>query len=401
MKRILPVTSLAMLIVVPMLLSATAAHADDAGPSVVAERRALKPGPGLYVVDTTIDVRVGRASVKNAKGFSVPGGWQPTTLEFDLWGKSDSANAIAVKWKDGAKVVYTSECSAPDISDAKDHTGGWADQEQVRCEIKDGNMAIARTGLFEAEIYLRATGKPETLLRKIAFAVGSVKDVDLPDATITYFVDHDYKLAEAVGYWDWDGSGLHLRAYTKQANDLVGGGKLRCTMNGAPMGKDGWFQPGGGMGLDIHDGGHDKHIRWIQLDASMDLPRGSGKWSPGRYECQMIHSAKVLRTIRFQLDAKLGLVTSSEQQPKPGAIVSRTTYLPDFDIPTGIDLPFSRASFGALAMSGRPWLGPVPSASSSATLLALSESVTPSSAAAAPAPAQKGKGKAPAKPKKK
>lgn len=386
----------ATLIAGSVICIASLASADDA--TVVAERRALKPGPGLLVVDTTIDVRVGRASVKDKKGFSRPGGWQPTSLEFDLWGKSDSANAIVVKWKDGTKVVATTECPAPDIDESKGNDGNFNDQEQVRCQVKDGAVpAIARTGSFQAEIYLRAAGKPEQLLRTFAFAVGSVREIDSPDATVNYYVDHDYKLAETVGFWDWDAGSLHLRAYVKQDKELAGQGKLRCTVNGTPITRDGWLDTGGGMSLSVHDGAHDKDIHWQQLEGVMDLARQSMVWVPGKYECQMIHSAKVLRTIRFQLDAKKSIVPSPEQQARPGAIVSRTTYLPDYDMPSGIDLPFSRGAFGALALSGRPWLGSVPP--QGAKGIALAVEAPPAAAATTPVKAAKGKakGKAPKK----
>lgn len=363
------------------------ARADDGANAVISERRALKPGTGTYVVDTTIDVRISR--------WLSQGGWQPASIDFDLWGKSDSANAIAVKWKDGNKVITTMECEAPDIDEAKDmSTGHFNDQAKVHCQASSGTTpAVTHTGTFEAEIYLRAAGKPEQLLRKVSFAVGSMKENDTPNARTMWFVDHDYKLAEVVGYWDWDAGSLHLRAYTKQSADIQNDGKLRCTQDGKPIAKDGVVQPGGGMGLAV-DGV--KPTYWVQLEGIVWLPRTSGKWTPGKYECQMIVSAKVMRTIRFSLDSKLGFVTSAEQQGT-GAIASRTTFLPDFDIPTGIDQPFSRSAFVNLAMSGRPWKN-VPVAVISASNIGV-PSAGPSAPAAAEKTATTKKGKPAAKPK--
>lgn len=358
------------------------ARADDnATATVIAERRALKPGNGLYVVDTTIDVRIGRGGLN---------GWAPETLEFDLWGKSDSANAIVVKWKDGAKVVSTTECQAPDIDEAKDRfTGHYNDQAKVTCDVKGHDVSIAHTGTFEAEIFLRVAGKPEQLLRKVAFAVGSVKENDTAGARTEWFVDHDYKLAEVVGYWDWDAKSLHVRAYTKQASALTTEGKLRCTVNGAPFGSDGVVQPGGGMGLEVRG---TKSMAWVQLEGVMWTPRSSGKWMPGKYECQMIVAAKVMRTIRFTLNDKLGFGTSSEQQGA-GAIASRTTFLPDFDIPAGIDQPFSRTAFANLAMSGRTWKT-VPNAIASASNVTIPSAPVAANSSAAPPKKAKGGGKA-------
>lgn len=364
------------------------ARADDgAAASVIAERRALKPGAGLYVVDTTIDVRIGRSGQS---------GWHPEALEFDLWGKSDSANALVVRWKDGTKVVSTMECEAPDIDEAKDYRGNYNDQAKVHCQPKGPDVSIAHTGTFEAEISLRVAGKPEQLLRKVAFAVGSVKENETSGAWTTWFVDHDYKLAEVVGYWDWDAKSLHLRAYTKQASDLTTEGKLRCTVNGAPLGIDGVVQPGGGMGLEVSG---TKKMAWVQLEGVVWTPRSSGKWTPGRYECQMIVAAKVMRTIRFSLNEKLAFVTSSEQQGA-GAIASRTTFLPDFDIPPGIDQPFSRTAFTSLAMSGRTWKT-VPNAIASASNVPLPSApvAANSGTTGGASPSKKAKGGGKAKPK--
>jgi len=146
---------------------------------------------------------------------------------------------------------------------------------------------------------------------------------------------------------------------------------MRCSVNGQPIGRDGRLDIGGGMGLEVRDGAHDKEMHWQQIEGIMDLNRISAVWIPGKYECQMVHSAKVLRTIRFQLDAKKAIVASVEQQGKPGSIASRTTYLPDFDIPAGIDLPFNKNAFGSLAISGRPWLGGVPKQAAQGVAMAI------------------------------
>lgn len=365
------------------------ARADDGAQSVISERRALKPGSGTYVVDTTIDVKVWRAP---------NGGWQPTNLDFDLWGKSDSANAVSVRWKDGGKVVGTTDCEAPDIDESKDMASGhWNDQAKVSCQVKHDTIVINHTGTFEAEIVLRAAGKPEQLLRKVAFAVGAVKETESPNSATRWYVDQDYKLAEVVGFWDWDAGSLHLRAYTKQDHDIQTDGKLRCTVDGKPIAKDGVVQPGGGMSREVRGA---KQTNWVQLEGIVWMPRTSGKWTPGKYECQMIVSAKVMRTIRFTLDSKLAFVTSSEQQGA-GMIASRTTFLPDFDIPAGIDLPFSRTAFTTLAMSGRTWKS-VPTAVSAASNLAIAvapkEKDAGSSTSTPAATTKKGKG-AGAKPK--
>ena len=139
--------TVATLIAGSVVCVASLASADDL--AVAQERRALKPGPGLFVVDTTIDVRVTRAYVKDKKGNSRPGGWRPSSLEIDLWGKSDSANAIVVKWKDGAKVVGTTECAAPDIDESFDkYQNRFADQDKVQCDVKEGSVPAIALVLF-------------------------------------------------------------------------------------------------------------------------------------------------------------------------------------------------------------------------------------------------------------
>ncbi|WP_394844323.1 hypothetical protein LZC95_45635 [Pendulispora brunnea] len=341
------------------MFAASPAKADSA--QVVAERRALKPGAGLLVVDTTINLQVGSGWVADPKGGTKRSGWQPTRLKFELWGKADDAAAIVVTWKDGTKTVGTTQCAVPQITEAKPDGAtfpNWQDQGEVLCDIKDGAINYSKIGTYDAEIAYRAAGKSDQLLRKINFTVRNYGSNDSEYAQIDYYVDRDYKLIENVAYWDWDGGSLHVRAITKQEGDFNDPGKLRCTMNGQPFGTDGDVNFGQDS-FSYSDGARNKKVQWTQLDGGIYVSRESGRWKPGRYECQMIFKAKVLRTLRFQLDPKLGIVAGPEQTPpRPGAFASRTTFLTDVDIPAGVDAPFNRTAIERQAFLGRPWITP-------------------------------------------
>lgn len=321
-------------------LASSAFASED--PTILAERTALKPGPGLFVVDSTLSIRVGQGSVKDKKGISHPGGWTPTRIEMDLWGKSDTADALKVNWKNGNKVVGTTDCETPEISG----TSG-DDQKTVYCDIKEGPV-FPKVGKYDFEITYTVAGKAPLVLRKGNFTVRNY----VRGQELLYYVDLDYKLAENVAYWDWSGSNLVVRTHTKQKSDFARSeGKLRCTVDGQPLGVDGSVQAEGAGNAQQ---GVDDSVTMLKLEGAVFSNRKGGKWKPGKYECQFVMGGKIMRVARFQLAPNLAIVTSPEQTGA-GAFVSRTTLLTDIDIPAGIDLPFDVTALQKQAFLGRPW----------------------------------------------
>ena len=192
-----------------------------------------------------------------------------------------------------------------------------------------------------------------------------------------FYVDHDYLLAQNDAFWEWNGGSLNIRAYTKQLGDFdrSTGGKIKCTVNGQ-AGLDGDLVIGGNQTFSFRDGEHKTQLGWYGLRGTLNAKRGSGTYKPGKYECKLTAKAKVLRVIRFQLDQNLAIVASNEQIHKPGAFVSRTSYLPDVDIPSGADEPFNKDTIEHQAFLGRAWLGGAPKLAASGGSYQEPESIT-------------------------
>jgi hypothetical protein len=342
-------------------MTAPLARAKDAD-ATATEARGHKPGPGLYVVDTTIRLHVVMGRVKDAKRISHPGGWRPDSLRFELWGKAAADDLITVNWKDGATTLGTTECRVPEITEKVDdyQPYPWMDQAQVSCDVKGDDFVYPKTGTYDAEIMYKTAEKSPVLLRKLAFTVRAYfnNDANRNDPTFQnaqFYVDHDYLLAQNDAYWEWRAGSLNIRSYTKQVGDFdrSQGGRIKCTINGQPA-LEGDLTIGGNETFSFRDGEHATQLGWYNLHGTLAAHRTSGKYKPGKYECKLTAKAKVLRTIRFQLDQNLAIVTSDEQNHKPGAFVSRTTYLPDVDV-SG-DEPFNKDAIEHQAFLGRAWL---------------------------------------------
>ncbi len=323
------------------------------------EARALKPGPGLYVVDTSLRLEASRAEKTNKKGESVEAGWHPTRLEFTLWGKVDSADVLVVTWKDGAKTVGTSECQTPDVPDTLDRFQ-WMDQGQVSCLTDEKSKIVyPRTGTYGAEIALKSTTRT-TLLRKISFTVKAVVGQSGSTKVSSFYVDHDYRMRENFAYWA-DGS-LKLRFWLKRDGDSPppDTGRTICTVDGAPLVIPGPPTPSDvrpdAEGIQVTlDPNANKTVEWRQMVGIVWGDRA--KFKTGSYDCQIVASGKLLRTFRFELDKTLRIVPSAEQQAgRDGAIASRSTYIPDVTYGAGADIAFDKNAPEKRAFMGRAWL---------------------------------------------
>lgn len=317
---------------VPLVMLATAIAIPGsalAAPSVTAkEQRDNKPD-GTVIVDSSIQLTAER--VQNNSGKEI--GAKPNRFVFWLWGKAGSEDKIVVTWKKGGKKIgKLTECPVPDISEEQ-RGNNWDDQGQVQCQVKD-EVVFPGPGTYSADIGLRSTETQKvTPLRTITFNLHSYPAGG--NAT-GWYVDRDGALKENFAYWKPDEESLVLRTWTKQKPGWhPGDGKVKCTVDGKPAAQVGTVNPSDSF---EYTDAKDKGASWVQLEGTFfNNEREKEKaWVPGKYECKMLAAGKVLRTFRFELEKSLKIAVS----PQQAGIASRSTYLPDVDIPAGVDAPF-------------------------------------------------------------
>lgn len=267
---------------------------------------------------------------------------------------------MVVRWLSGKKALGTTECDAPEINEQYDKYGGtYRDQGKVECEVPEGKIIFKQPGLATAEVsYRSAETQKVTPLRKISFLVKKYVSSPGKPPSQSYYVNRDAKLAETFVYWEEDY--LRLRSWTKQPTSNYNvQGSVKCTVNGKPWAADSRVESGGGFSLREYDkaGKKSTDTEWAKLIGNIWVKRDSGKYQPGNYECKLLGSGRLLRTFRFALDNQLRVLPSAEQSPpKPGALATNATYIPDVTLAPGADAPYDKKSLKDLAFFGRPWL---------------------------------------------
>jgi len=317
---------------VPLVMLVTAAAISGnaaAAPSVTAkEQRENKPGDGTVIIDTSIQLTAERVQNNNGKEI----GAKPNRFVFWLWGKAGSEDKIVVTWKRGGKKIgKPTECPVPDVTEEQ-RGDNWDDLGQVQCDVKD-EVVFPGPGVYSADIGLRSTETQKiTPLRTLTF---NLQSYPTTGNSTGWYVDRDGALKENFAYWKPDSELLVLRTWTKQKPGWhPGEGKVKCTVDGKPA-----TQVGGVSSSDSfeYSDTKDKGASWVQLEGTFyNNEREKQGWVPGKYECKMLVAGKVLRTFRFELEKNLKIAVS----PQQAGIVSRSTYLPNVDIPAGADAPF-------------------------------------------------------------
>jgi hypothetical protein len=279
------------------------------------------------IVDSSIQLSAVRVQNNNGKEI----GAKPNRFVFWLWGKAGSEDKIVVTTKKGGKKIgKLTECPVPDISEEQ-RGDNWDDQGEVQCDVKD-EVVFPGPGAYSAEIGLRSTETQKvTALRTIAFNLHSYSTTG---NSTGWYVDRDGALKENFAYWKPDSENLVLRTWTKQMPGWQpGDGKVKCTVDGKPVSQVGTVNSSDSF---EYKDMKDKGASWVQLEGTFfNSERGKG-WVPGKYECKMLAAGKVLRIFRFELEKSLKIAVS----PQQANIASRSTYLPDVDIPAGVDAPF-------------------------------------------------------------
>jgi hypothetical protein len=338
----------------------TPALASDKPNAWEQEKRELKPGDGLFVVDTTL--AIDPDVVRDSKGRAA--GWAPRRLSFMVWGKADSSDKIVVTWLDGKKTVGTTECSIPQITEEVDFHGRYLDQGEVRCDSDESKIKYAGGGVFGAAIALRDTETQKlTPLRTIKFKV--VKYNASPGKTPEqrYYVDRDYRLAENFVYWNASGhkgddsAELTVRTWTKQAGELnADDGKLKCTVDGAAVALDSYTYSTDGFTVEQYNGNKAHKTSWTAVAGTFKAERGNDGYKPGKWECKMLVAGKLLRTFKFELDSSLAVVVANPEQTKQaGALAVKAVFAPGTDVPADADASYDKKAVGELAFMGRPW----------------------------------------------
>jgi len=312
-----------------MLVTAAAIPGSaQADPSLtVKEQRENKPGDGTQIVDSGILLTATRVQDKNGKEI----GAKPNRFVFWLWGKAGSEDKIVVTWKRGGKKIgKPTECPVPDVTEEQ-RFGEWQDQGKVQCDVKD-EVVFPAPGVYSADIGLRSTETQKvTPLRTITFNLQSYAGMG---KSTGWYVDLDGALKENFAYWKPDSEMLVLRTWTKQQPGWEPGeGKVKCTVDGKPAAQLGSVNPSDGF--DYKDT-KDKGARWVQLEGTFFNNARDKGWVPGKYACKMLVAGKLLRTFHFELEKNLKIAVS----PQQAAIASRSTYLPNVDLPAGADAPF-------------------------------------------------------------
>jgi hypothetical protein len=335
------------------------AHAEDKASVWEQEKRDLKPGEGLYVVDTTLAVDVSRTRDDHGKDV----GWSPSRLAFSLWGKTDSSDKLVVTWLDGKKALGKTECPLRDIDEKVDYAGRYGDQQEIHCDVKEGSIVYAKPGVASATIALRSTEtQKETTLRTIRFDVVKYADGPGKKPDPGFYVDRDYRLAENFAYWlanngkGTSDAALTVRTWTKQDDDVKSdGGKLKCTVDGAAVESDSYTASQNSFTVEPYIAGKQKKIVWAEVTGTLYAKRDDAAYKPGKWECKLLVDGKLLRTFRFELDKNLAVIAGDEQAKQPGAIAGKSVYLRDVTMPANADIAYDKKAIADLAFMGRPW----------------------------------------------
>nr|HEX4318665.1 hypothetical protein [Kofleriaceae bacterium] len=267
--------------------------------------------PQRFVDETSTYVQV---HARGDKGYGIH-------VEATVAGYASRSDTFRLDWKQSGKVVVSGKCNADKVGDTA----------VVRCDLDDTPTKV--TGAVDGElIYIDDQDSKEYLVRDYKVTVAKYASAGAP---VWQLVPDDLLAAGYVKHWagkDSRGGRPNFVMWTAtggEGKDLI----LRCTVDGAKLDDlKASFSSAGKqsqtISADTHKGTTTVTYAWTHVavvpanlmfgdkSAKEDSKRKGLVWladHPGAWTCEVRAEAKVIRELRFKVDAH-GMVVSDDYQ---------------------------------------------------------------------------------------